>query len=201
MAGETCIICGNTRAKDKSVSTRIRGSVGLKLWTPRTLLSRTITVSVVGIFPTLTHGTIHSSQSVGGLHNQRQHWTGKAKRAKKREEVRREVSLSPSFQVSPFSSLATRSTSICTFSTTDQTITFVLSLRKLDTCVERLAFALLEQTVECAIAQSSNSRMFSMELNGESFPNGQSMYSGCDVRSNYCLINILLLTLKLSIPM
>ena len=134
MAGETCIICGNTQTKHKSVSMRLRDSIGFKLWTSRTLLSRTITVSAVGIFPTQTHETIHSSHSVGDLHNQREHWTGRAKRAKKRGEERKEVSLSPSFQVSPFSSLATRYTSICTFSTTDQTITFVLSLHKLVTC-------------------------------------------------------------------
>ena len=112
MAGETCIICGNTQAKNQSVSMRLRDSVGFKLWTSWTLLSRTIGVSTVSIFPTLSHGTIHSSHSVGDLHNQREHWTGRAKRTKKREEERKEVSLSPSFQVSAFSSLATRSTSI-----------------------------------------------------------------------------------------
>ena len=77
MPGDSCVACGNSRAKDKGAScttflkTKLNSSDGSKQLAFRTLSSRIIIASAVGIFPTLMYEMTHNLQLVSDLHHQR----------------------------------------------------------------------------------------------------------------------------------
>ncbi len=109
MPGDTCIVCGNTRAKDKSVSMHHfpRDEARRQRWIEaldlndlvikdyNRVCSRHFPNADAKNDPQLTLGKRFASP--------KKHWTGRAKRAKKREETARQLSFSPPL-VSPSSS-------------------------------------------------------------------------------------------------
>lgn len=119
MPGDTCVVCGNTRAKDKSVSMhrfpqdkakRQRWIEALSLQDVviedhHRVCSRHFPNADARNDPQLTLGKRFASP--------KKQWTGRAKRAKKREEHRRVAAAT--LQLSPFSSRSptpTASTSV-----------------------------------------------------------------------------------------
>ena len=100
MPGDTCVVCGNTQAKDKSVSIHHfpQDKAKWQRWNEALGLQDVVTKDHHHVWS--RHFT--NTDAWNDFVSPKKQWTGRAKRTKKREEHRRDAATT--LQLSPFSS-------------------------------------------------------------------------------------------------